>query len=62
MLGKLKNNTKKLIKQIYPYRYRCDIANKIIEKADCEESERIEAKKWLKDFHNSLKVEIIQNI
>lgn len=47
-----------LIETIYPYRYRWDIASTMIDKADCEKEERIEATEWLKQFHKEIKVEI----
>ncbi len=49
-----------LIEEIYPYRYRWDIASTMIQKADCDEAERIKAMEWLKKFHKDLKVENIK--
>jgi hypothetical protein len=49
-----------LIEAIYPYRYRWDIASTMIQKADCDEAERIKAMEWLKKFHKDLKVENIK--
>lgn len=59
MCGKDSENMKgNLIETIYPYRYRWDIASTMIDKADCEKEERIEATEWLKQFHKEIKVEI----
>lgn len=46
-----------LIEAIYPFRHKWDIASQMIQKADCEEEERIKAMAWLKKFHDGLKRE-----
>lgn len=46
-----------LISAIYPFRDRWDIANQMIQKADCEQEERIKAIEWLKKFHDDSNTE-----